>query len=106
MLNAQEIFPSVEKGDLLGEPYVKKIPGLIEGPSPFDRVQLVGSAGRGAAKGKLLEGLASVGVYRVTPFADMYMRSSVEPYDGMNLAEALTFAMEGREMPVLPERAT
>ncbi|HVP23857.1 MAG TPA: acyl-CoA reductase [Conexivisphaerales archaeon] len=71
-----------------------------------DRVQTVGLAAKGPQKDELVEGLASSGVYRVTPVADMYMRSSAEPFDGVNLAAALTYTIHSRDVPVLPEGAS
>ncbi len=49
---------------------------------------------------EMLEG-GVAGVYRVTPVEDMYMRSSAEPFDGVNLALSLTYAVHSREGRVL-----
>lgn len=61
-----------------------------------DKVQTVGLAVNSKIREALLKGLVALGVYRVTPIPDMYMRSSVEPYDGMFLASVFTYAVYSR----------
>lgn len=66
-----------------------------------DGVQTVGLAVEEAERERLLEGLADVGVYRITPIEDMYMRSPVEPYDGVFLASTLTYTTYSRKKTIL-----
>ena len=66
-----------------------------------DGVQTVGLAVEETEREKLLDGLAKVGVYRITPIEDMYMRSPVEPYDGIFLASTFTYTIYSRKKTIV-----
>ncbi len=69
--------------------HVKKIP---DSPTfkGVDGLQTVGYAISGDDEEKLFEKLVSLGIYRIVPLSDMFMRSAVEPYDGVILLSAFT----------------
>jgi hypothetical protein len=69
----------------------------------IDKVQTVGLAVREEREGPLSLLLASAGVYRIVPVGDMYMRSAVEPYDGVSLASPFTYTVYHRRRNKLPE---
>ncbi|MEM2941495.1 MAG: aldehyde dehydrogenase family protein [Thermoproteota archaeon] len=69
--------------------HVKKIPDSYAFKG-VDGVQTVGYAVSGDKKERLFEKLASLGIYRIVPLSDMFMRSAVEPYDGVILLSAFT----------------
>lgn len=56
----------------------------------IDAVQTIGYAIGNEKKEKLFKELAKLGVYRIVPLSDMYMRSAIEPYDGMSLPLSFT----------------
>ncbi|MEM2089465.1 MAG: aldehyde dehydrogenase family protein [Thermoproteota archaeon] len=69
--------------------HIKNIPSSYAFKG-VDGVQTVGYALSNDEKENLLEKLASLGVYRIVPLSDMFMRSAVEPYDGVILLSAFT----------------
>jgi hypothetical protein len=62
-----------------------------------DRVQSIGLAVSEHARQTLLESLSKEGVYRIVPLGDMFMRSAVEPYDGVSLAGSFTYSLYVRD---------
>lgn len=66
----------------------------------IDGVQSVGLRISGDAKEFVCRKLAEMGIYRILPLEDMYMRSAVEPYDGLSLAQAFTRAVYRRDVPL------
>ncbi|MEM4690691.1 MAG: aldehyde dehydrogenase family protein [Archaeoglobaceae archaeon] len=75
--------------------WVRKIPKL-RSYSGIDGVQTVGIAIKPEVKNSLLEELAS-SVYRIVPIEDMFMRSPLEPYDGILFPRAFTKPVYYRE---------
>lgn len=75
--------------------HVRKIPG-----SPafkdVDGVQTVGYSM--SMDEKVLEKLVSLGVFRVVPLSDMFMRSPIEPYDGVPMLSAFTKIVYHRDL--------
>ncbi len=63
----------------------------------IDGVQSVGLSVSDDVRERLCKGLAERGIFRILPLEDMYMRSALEPYDGMNLAQAFTYAVYRRD---------
>jgi len=57
----------------------------------IDRVQTVGLAVPEGMEDEVSQRLAEVGVFRILPVGDMYMRSSLEPYDGVVMASLFTY---------------
>ncbi|MEM1557945.1 MAG: aldehyde dehydrogenase family protein [Thermoproteota archaeon] len=76
--------------------HIKRIPNshAFKG---VDGVQTVGYAVSNRNGRKLFEKLASQGIYRIVPLNDMFMRSAVEPYDGITLLSAFTKTIYLRE---------
>ena len=68
-----------------------------------DRVQSVGLAVSGTNRDKLLAGLPATGAFRIMPVDDMFMRSPLEPYDGMQMAEIFTHRVYMRDRSIRPE---
>lgn len=66
----------------------------------IDGVQSVGLSVSDDSRERLCAGLAERGIFRILPLEDMYMRSALEPYDGMNLAQAFTYAVYRRDKPL------
>ena len=69
--------------------HIKRIPGspAFKG---IDGVQTVGYSISTEEKEKVFEKLASLGIYRIVPLSEMFMRSPIEPYDGVTLLSAFT----------------
>jgi len=63
----------------------------------IDKVQTVGLALPEKLREEVLWELAPSGVFRFVPLEDMYMRSAVEPYDGVALASLFTYAVHERK---------
>jgi hypothetical protein len=70
-----------------------------------DKVQTVGMALPEELRREVLWSLAPSGVYRFVPIEDMFMRSAIEPYDGMPMAALFTYAVYQREAPSKEEMA-
>ena len=68
-----------------------------------DRVQSVGLAVSAANRERLLAGLPATGAFRIMPVDDMFMRSPLEPYDGMQMAEIFTHRVYMRDRSIRPE---
>ena len=68
-----------------------------------DKVQTVGLSLPDALREQALWSLAPLGVYRIVPIQDMFMRSAAEPYDGTPLASLFTYAVYERQRPLSPE---
>lgn len=66
----------------------------------IDGVQSVGLSVSDGVRERLCKNLAEMGVFRILPLEDMYMRSALEPYDGINLAQAFTYAVYRRDRPL------
>ncbi len=66
----------------------------------IDGVQSVGLSVSDDAREHLCSSLAEHGIFRILPLEDMYMRSPLEPYDGINLAQAFTYAVYRRDKPL------
>ncbi|MBC7127691.1 MAG: acyl-CoA reductase [Candidatus Methanosuratincola petrocarbonis] len=66
----------------------------------IDGVQSVGLSVSDDVRERLCKDLAERGIFRILPLEDMYMRSALEPYDGMNLAQAFTYAVYRRDRPL------
>lgn len=62
-----------------------------------DKVQSIGLAVSDDSRSELRELLAKEGVYRILPLGDMYMRSAVEPYDGVGIANSFTYSVYMRD---------
>ncbi|MEM2128438.1 MAG: aldehyde dehydrogenase family protein [Candidatus Methanomethylicaceae archaeon] len=62
-----------------------------------DKVQTVGLAVSDKIKNDLLEDLVNSGVYRIVPVEDMYLRSPLEPYDGLNIPSSFTYIIYMRD---------
>lgn len=96
-LYARRRFLEVVRVDTLEEAaaLIRALPGdpAFRG---VDKVQTVGAAVREGSLPGLLDLMAWAGVYRVVPLGDMYMRSSVEPYDGVSLPESFTYRVYHR----------
>ncbi|MBC7113373.1 MAG: aldehyde dehydrogenase family protein [Candidatus Methanomethyliales bacterium] len=71
-------------------PYSKAFRGV-------DKVQTVGLAVSDKIKQDILEDLVNCGVYRIVPVADMYLRSPLEPYDGLNIPSSFTYIVYMRD---------
>jgi hypothetical protein len=71
-------------------PYCRAFTGV-------DKVQTVGLAVSDEIKHDLLEDLVNCGVYRIVPVADMYLRSPLEPYDGLNIPSSFTYIIYMRD---------
>jgi hypothetical protein len=69
----------------------------------IDRVQTVGLAVADDRQDAISRSLARVGVYRIVPVGDMYMRSALEPYDGISLALPFTYTVYRRDRNRLAE---
>jgi hypothetical protein len=69
----------------------------------IDKVQTVGLVVNEEREGPLSLLLASTGVYRIVPINDMYMRSAIEPYDGVSLALPFTYTVYHRRRDKSPE---
>jgi hypothetical protein len=69
----------------------------------IDKVQTVGLAVDEGYREKVLWALAPSGIYRFVPLEDMYMRSAIEPYDGVALASLFTYAVHERRRLVHTE---
>jgi hypothetical protein len=69
--------------------HIRRIPGspAFKG---VDGIQTVGYSINGEEKERVFEKLASLGIYRIVPLSDMFMRSAIEPYDGVTLLSAFT----------------
>ncbi len=62
-----------------------------------DKVQTVGLAlGKGNLEA-IIPLLPSTGAYRIVPIDDMFMRSALEPYDGMDMAKLFTYGVYMRD---------
>lgn len=61
-----------------------------------DGVQTIGCSMNGNEE--IFEKLVSLGVYRVVPLSDMFMRSPIEPYDGVALFSAFTKIVYRRDL--------
>lgn len=57
----------------------------------IDRVQTIGLAVPEGMEDEVSQQLAEAGVFRILPVGDMYMRSSLEPYDGVSMASLFTY---------------
>ncbi len=75
--------------------HVSKIPGspAFKG---VDGVQTIGCSVNGDEK--IFEKLVSLGVFRIVPLGDMFMRSPLEPYDGVALFSAFTKIVYRRDL--------
>lgn len=62
-----------------------------------DKVQTIGLAVSAARKEALMPSLPSTGAYRIVPLEDMFMRSPLEPYDGMDMAKLFTYGVYQRD---------
>jgi len=80
----------------------EKVPVMIESiPHRMafmgvDKVQTVGLAVNDETYKRLLGAIPATGVYRITPLKDMFMRSALEPYDGVNIASIFTYTLYSR----------
>lgn len=63
----------------------------------IDRVQTVGMAVPEQNEKDYSARLARQGVYRIMPVGDMYLRSALEPYDGISLASLFSYMVYLRE---------
>lgn len=63
----------------------------------IDRVQTIGMAVAEPMKEDRSMRISRLGVYRILPVGDMYLRSALEPYDGISLASLFTFMVYQRE---------
>ncbi len=85
----------------------KAVEGVRDLPSlrafrGVDKVQTVGLAVSDKIKRDILEGLVNSGVYRIVPIEDMYLRSPLEPYDGLNIAASFTYIVYKRDVAIGP----
>jgi hypothetical protein len=71
-------------------PYCRAFTGV-------EKVQTVWLAVSDEIKHDLLEDLVNCGVYRIVPVADMYLRSPLEPYDGLNIPSSFTYIIYMRD---------
>ncbi|MEM0449285.1 MAG: acyl-CoA reductase [Methanomassiliicoccales archaeon] len=78
---------------------ISSIPGM-KAYTGIDKVQTVGMALPESMRREALRLLPSSGAYRFVPIEDMFMRSAVEPYDGMPLAALFTYAVYERARPI------
>ncbi len=62
-----------------------------------DKVQTVGLALSKVNLGSVVPMLPSTGAYRLVPIDDMFMRSPLEPYDGMDMAKLFTYGVYLRD---------
>jgi hypothetical protein len=69
----------------------------------IDKVQTVGLAVPSDREDAISRSLARVGVYRIVPVGGMYMRSALEPYDGISLALPFTYTVYRRDRNRLKE---
>ncbi len=69
----------------------------------IDKVQTVGLAVPDDRQELISHSLARTGVYRIVPVGDMYMRSALEPYDGISLALPFTYTVYRRDRNRLTE---
>ncbi len=65
-----------------------------------DGVQTVGYALPEKDAEAFISNLCKLRVYRIVPLRDMYMRSAIEPFDGMYLARELTYSIYLRRREV------
>ncbi|MDI9644637.1 MAG: aldehyde dehydrogenase family protein [Candidatus Verstraetearchaeota archaeon] len=79
--------------------FIRRLPGR-KSFTGIDGVQSVGICVPEAERDLLAKRLAEAGVFRILPLEDMYMRSALEPYDGMNLAQVFTYAVYRRDKPL------
>lgn len=63
-----------------------------------DKVQSVGLSLSVENREKIVSRIAEAGVYRILNLQDMYMRSPLEPYDGVNIAAIFTYILYYREV--------
>lgn len=66
----------------------------------MDRVQTLSVAVGQSTFREILRNLHWIGVYRVVPLGESYLRTPVEPYDGFFLPSVLSYAVyirSGRE---------
>jgi hypothetical protein len=63
----------------------------------IDRVQTVGMAVPEQMWQDHSMRLSRLGVYRILPVGDMYLRSALEPYDGISMASLFTYTVYLRE---------
>ncbi|MEM2930233.1 MAG: acyl-CoA reductase [Thermoproteota archaeon] len=75
--------------------HISKIPGSTAFKG-VDGVQTIGCSMNGNEE--IFEKLVSLGVYRVVPLGDMFMRSPIEPYDGVSLFSAFTKIVYRRDL--------
>ncbi|MBO3797547.1 MAG: aldehyde dehydrogenase family protein [Thermoproteota archaeon] len=75
--------------------HIRRIP-LSPAFKDVDGVQTVGYSMN--MDEKILEKLVSLGVYRVVPLSDMFMRSPIEPYDGVPMLSAFTKIVYRRDL--------
>ncbi len=66
-------------------------------------MQTVGLAVPDDRQDAISRSLARIGVYRIVPVGDMYMRSALEPYDGISLALPFTYTVYRRDRNRLTE---
>ena len=78
---------------------VERVPGMAAYKG-IDKVQTIGLAVPLDQREEALWALASTGAYRIVPVEDMFMRSAVEPYDGIALASLFTYAVYERNRPL------
>lgn len=88
---------------------IDSAPGFIEDVPEraafrgVDKVQTIGlSLSRGNTMA-LLDKLPQTGAFRITPLQDMFMRSPLEPYDGMNIASMFTYTVYYRNRGIQPD---
>jgi hypothetical protein len=91
------VVPNVERAAriIMDVPQMRAFQGI-------DKVQTVGMALPEGLREEALWALASSGVYRFVPLEDMYMRSAIEPYDGVALASLFTYAVHERKHQARP----
>lgn len=75
---------------------VKNLP-LRKAFKGVDKVQTVGLAVSENIKDQVVNGLVNSGVYRIVPIEDMYLRSPLEPYDGLHIASSFTYIVYRRD---------
>ncbi len=79
-------------------PIIARLPSMTAFHG-IDKVQTIGMALPDDMRDEVLWSLSPSGVYRFVPIEDMFMRSAVEPYDGMPLAALFTYAVYQRQAP-------
>ena len=77
---------------------VELVNGLNDHPAHrgIDGIQTVGIAVENGYH-ELVNALSVLGVYRIVPLHDMYMRGAIEPYDGKELASHFTYSVYRRD---------